>query len=81
MELLLVGSALGAVIGLLHAGFVCRERLSAGAGRGRALYYALWTLALWTLFGSYVLVLWLVAVALYLPVVAFKAVAARPAGG
>ena len=62
------GTIVGAVLGLLHAGYVYRVvAASDGAsGPGRAGYYALWTLVLWVLFGAYVLVLWLVAVIAYL---------------
>src|SRR5207237_97776 len=33
----------------------------------RAIYYALWTVVLWALFGAYVTVLWLIACMIYLP--------------
>jgi hypothetical protein len=70
-----IGSAVGAVLGLFHAGYVYRQHLSdsanapAGisfAARLRAGYYAVWTLGLWILFGSYVLYLWVLGCILYL---------------
>ncbi|NQV20807.1 MAG: hypothetical protein HQ511_05260 [Rhodospirillales bacterium] len=69
-----IGSAVGAVIGVLH-GFSLYQKMAAraatsgtragiGAGTGgspgRALYYGLWTFVLWTVFGSYVLAFWLI---------------------
>lgn len=67
---ILIGSVLGAGIGLFHATGLAR-RLAARSdfaspgfslsGIGTALYYGLWTLVLWTMFGSYVLYLWLIA--------------------
>ena len=68
-----IGSAVGAVLGGLHALYVYRDisaraakngnRNGNGNGKGgqiRALYHGLWTFALWTLFGSYVLGFWLI---------------------
>ena len=57
------GTVVGAVLGLLHAGYV--YRLVAVDGHLRAGYYAVWTLALWLLFGTYVLVLWVISVVAY----------------
>ena len=67
---ILIGSAFGAGAGLIHAVELAR-RLSARAdfsdpsfalrGMLMPLYYGLWTLLLWTVFGSYVLYLWLTA--------------------
>ena len=68
------GSALGAVIGLLHAFYLYRQgaasRMASGATqpavtRGEAVYRALWAFVLWTAFGSYVLVLWIAGAVLY----------------
>ena len=55
------GSALGAVLGLLHAVYLYRRRAGRGVAgvRATALYHGLWTFALWTLFGSYVLAFWI----------------------
>ncbi len=33
--------------------------------RANAVYFALWTLVLWTAFGSYVFNLWLISVVIY----------------
>jgi hypothetical protein len=66
MELFLwIGSALGAVLGLLHGACLYRDIAARAANGGaalnvRGLYYGVWTFALWTIFGSYVLALWLV---------------------
>ena len=68
------GMALGIVIGLLHAVHTYRQRLADAAAmlarhpakvRALAVYHGVWTFALWTLFGSYVLVLWVVSVVAY----------------
>ena len=67
MDLFLwIGSAIGAALGFLHGVYLYRKitaRASAGGATGinvRGLYYAVWTFALWTLFGSYVLAFWLI---------------------
>ena len=67
MDLFLwIGSAIGAALGLLHAAYLYREiaaRASAAGTTGinvRGVYYGVWTFALWTIFGSYVLALWLI---------------------
>lgn len=67
-----IGVVAGIVIGLLHAGYVFRHVLGDPSGRGRfvrtglrACYYALWTLLLWTLLGTYVLFMWIVSVVAY----------------
>ncbi|HSM05337.1 MAG TPA: hypothetical protein VK858_12030 [Longimicrobiales bacterium] len=70
--LVIIGTAIGFLLGLVHARGVYLGRVrdagatppSAGA-RLRAAYAALWAIALWTLFGTYVLVLWLVAVPIW----------------
>lgn len=60
-----IGSALGAVLGLLHGIYLYRQQtaraLARGTTSGRAigLYYGLWAFALWTLFGAYVLAFWI----------------------
>lgn len=75
-----IGAAVGALLGLFHAGYVYRLHLTdagrvpggaSAAARARALYYALWTFGLWVLLGSYVLYLWLVGCLLYLASKAF----------
>lgn len=67
MSVLWVGTAVGAVLGLLHAGYVYRNLAmpDGSVARVRAGYYALFTFFLWLLFGTYVLVLWVVAVIAY----------------
>lgn len=75
-NLFMAGICVGAVFGLLHAAYVfrviCADGTADGLGTvGRALYYAIWTFVLWTLLGTYVLVLWIVGLILWLP---FKAV-------
>lgn len=71
------GTFVGALFGVVHAAYVYRL-LMAGApaetppSHTRALYYAFWTLGLWLLFGSYVLVLWAAGVALYTLFKAFR---------
>ncbi len=64
----------GAAVGLLHAGYVYRRVATEGprsldahpfVTHALAGYYALWTLGLWVLFGTYVVVLWLISVVFY----------------
>lgn len=71
---LLIGSSIGAVIGFLHACYVYRQEVRGlpnalserpVATRVGAAYYALWTFFLWVVFGSYVLILWVVSVIAY----------------
>ena len=66
------GTGVGVVFGLLHAGYIYRLGVrEAPAARGflathgRAVYDALWALGLWLLFGTYVLVLWVIGVFFY----------------
>jgi len=65
VEFLWIGSALGAVVGVLHGIYLYRQQ-SAGApandstgNRAAGLYYGLWAFVLWTLFGAYVLAFWI----------------------
>jgi glycerol uptake facilitator-like aquaporin len=68
-----IGSLLGLAIGSLHAVHLYRRRVadareSATASTTAHLatahlegaYYGLWALALWVIFGTYVLVLWVI---------------------
>jgi hypothetical protein len=61
-----IGTALGATVGLLHSVYLYREinartERPASAGiNSRGFYYAVWTVGLWSLFGSYILGLWLI---------------------
>ncbi len=72
--LLMIGSAVGVIIGLVHAGYVYFQRskedpkkLAAHPLRVRAnaAYFALWTLVLWAAFGSYIFNLWLISLVIY----------------
>ena len=61
---------IGLILGLVHASYVYRliasdVRRSGAPDQARGLYYAVWTLGLWILFGSYVLILWLAGAACY----------------
>lgn len=67
---LIVGSTFGALVGAIHAAAVFRTRVSRAkdtreaadlAVKATAAYYAIWTIMLWVLFGSYVLYLWVIA--------------------
>ncbi len=71
------GTLVGVVFGLFHALYVYRLVMAEGPAdaapsHARAGYYALWTLGLWLLFGSYVLVLWLIGAAFWLVFKAFR---------
>lgn len=60
MAFIWIGTSLGAVLGLLHGISVFRQQSTrAGGSFGKALYFALWTLALWVVFGAYVLAFWI----------------------
>ena len=82
-EFLWLGSALGAVLGLSHGVYLYRQMAArtpnerAASGKAQALYYALWTFVLWTVFGAYALAFWLLGVLAY-PVVRLVR---RPAAG
>jgi hypothetical protein len=62
-----IGTALGAVAGFLHAIHLYRRWAARPGSGGRlvAIYRGLWAFGLWTLFGSYLLVLWLIGAAAY----------------
>jgi hypothetical protein len=60
-EFLWLGTFFGAVFGVLHAVHVYRRRVEEdAAGPGRAAYFALWAVALWTIFGAYLLAFWII---------------------
>ncbi len=61
-----IGSGLGVVAGLAHAVGIERARSAAGLSDSGAwrLWRGLWVLALWSLFGGYLLLLWLVGLVL-----------------
>ena len=54
-------------IGIVHAVYVYRQEVEILRFRktGRAFYYALWTLFLWVILGSHVVVYWLIALVPY----------------
>lgn len=56
---LTLGLFIGAIIGALHARSIYRDRIASSAGTGEAVWFALWTFGLWTLFGAYLLALWI----------------------
>jgi len=59
-EFLWVGMTLGAVIGLLHMLHTFATRLGrSGLSSVKTLWQGIWTWALWTLFGAYLLVFWI----------------------
>jgi len=67
MALLWIGTLFGAGLGVFHGVLVFRQRMAdAGGGFGKALYFAIWTLALWAAFGAYVLLFYLLGGALML---------------
>ena len=87
--LLMIGSAVGVIIGLVHGCYVYVQRTKEDPKkladhpvrvRANAVYFALWTLVLWMVFGSYVFNLWLISVVIYsaykgikrLPIPSFK---------
>ncbi len=60
-EYLWAGTVLGTVFGAIHAVQAYRQRVAdEGASSGRAAYFALWTITLWTLFGAYLLTFWII---------------------
>lgn len=71
---LFVGSVFGAFVGIVHACAIFRtQRARTSNLQGNqhrvkvpTLYYVVWTVALWVLFGSYVLYLWTAASVVYL---------------
>jgi len=66
-SVLWAGMAVSAILGALHAGYVYRLVVDNNESEAqiRGLYYAVWTFGLWLLLGTYVLVFWVVSVALY----------------
>lgn len=69
--MLLSGTIVGLIAGLVHAVYVY-QRMKPVPGstdlpnRSRGLYFAVWTLLLWLLFGSYILVLWIIGTVVFL---------------
>jgi len=60
--LLWLGSVLGMIAGVFHAVniFRCQAELPGPDARQIAIYRAVWAFALWSLFGAYLLILWIV---------------------
>lgn len=76
-SLLMTGTLVGALLGGFHAVYVYRllatePPAGATSGPAHAVYYALWTFGLWVIFGSYVLVLWLIGAIFYAVFKAFR---------
>lgn len=68
------GVVVGACLGLLHAGYVYWQVIGTApmesanrplATHLRGVYYAVWTVGLWIVFGSYVFYLWVLGVMVY----------------
>lgn len=71
------GSILGVICGLAHALYVYRATSRSSISDPRTgfthpIIYALWTLGLWVVFGTYVLVLWAVGLLFYVVFKAFR---------
>lgn len=71
---LVVGCLVGMIIGLFHAWVDFSNRIKMSSRHltetrapepMSALYAALWLVALWTIFGAYVLALWLISLPIY----------------
>jgi hypothetical protein len=77
MMLVWVGTLVGAILGVAHAVYVYRV-VAHGVPTGtspdqvRGIYFAIWTVLLWILLGSYIVVLWLAGIAMYLLFKAFR---------
>ncbi len=60
------GTILGLTAGLIHAVQILRTQTSLPGGNSPAMasYRAIWAIVLWTVFGGYLLLMWIVAVIL-----------------
>lgn len=71
-ELLQIGMGIGFLLGLAHGVHVYRRLTARPYGTGvlvrhmRGLYYGLWALALWIVFGPYVVAIWTIGGLAYL---------------
>src|SRR5262245_11891599 len=68
--LLWAGTIVGAACGVGHGVYVYNrvgEASKAAPDQPKAIFYAIWTLVLWALFGVYVMVLWVVTCCFYIP--------------
>lgn len=77
MMLVWVGTLVGVVLGVAHAVYVYRVAAQGASAesspdQARGVYYAVWTVLLWVLLGSYVVILWLAGIAVYLVFKAFR---------
>jgi hypothetical protein len=59
-----IGTGLGAFFGILHGAYIYRQQIAVH-GRATGFYYGIWAFALWTLFGAYVLLFWILGFILY----------------
>ena len=71
-----VGTLVGVILGVAHAAYVYRVTANAGSAgtppdQARGINFAIWTVLLWILLGSYVVVLWAAGAVLWL---VFKAI-------
>lgn len=64
--LLWIGSGLGSVCGLCHAVYLWRNAVESTGRRQAVLYRGVWAVGLWTLFGAYLLVLWVLSAGVWL---------------
>ena len=76
-DFILIGTAVGLMIGLMHTAYLTRVVASGGETGTKAswisvLNFAGWTLLLWLLMGAYVVGFWLVGFAFYLIFKAFR---------
>jgi len=65
ISFLWIGTVLGAFAGLFHGVQVCRQQIAATGSRAAGLYYGAWAIALWTLFGAYILAFWILGAVAY----------------
>lgn len=66
-EVIWFGTVLGAVVGALHCvQFLISNLGQTGRHSIRTLWHALWILALWTVFGAYVLAFWLLGAVVFI---------------
>ena len=65
-EFLWIGTLLGAIVGLLHALNTLSTRLKHDRlRRMKTAWQSIWTIALWTLFGAYVLAFWIIGAVIF----------------
>jgi hypothetical protein len=72
MSLVLTGSTLGAVIGLAHAVYIFNVVIHSSEKPLLAIFFAIWTLGLWIVFGFYVVSLWVIGTIAYVIFKAFR---------